>query len=504
MRGHGLPLEDALPKGHDLVAMNALHIHIGMPKTGTSLIQAVLAGMRKTFATNKIWIPPTFIGAHRLAVEATPRDSKLHERSDFVHIKAVMSLEQALAESQPPSPDFHTAVMSSEYFSLSSPRLLREILCSHDLVTPDTTIVAVLRRQDRIMVSGFNQSVKAINRTQPLVWNSHAQGRLDWYALLAPWAEEFGRAAVKVQVFDRMAAGRESLTSRVLDACGITYDLGQIVAAEDIHSKSENRSLPAELLAFKFVANAVTKMRELNWLIKEAIDRGIGNGTYKLDAETTRRIIEYYRASNRRVATEYLGESGDLFDDRIDPATHTTLDVQMETLSRILAICGTEVERLRTVFARAEKLAAASAPAEFDRIVQLEWLLRRAMAAGVAGGRYRLPKALAQEIVEYYKSSNLAVARRFLKEDALLSDDVIEDAQASAGLDVNVMAQLVAVLAAEIGELRRRAGQRTATQRSSPVSDITESPATADPTHRLAEDRLFGKSGAAGCDHERQ
>lgn len=61
----------------------SLRIHIGMPKTATSVIQAVLVGMRDCFAAQGAWIPATTLACHRLAVEATPVGSGLHQRPDF-------------------------------------------------------------------------------------------------------------------------------------------------------------------------------------------------------------------------------------------------------------------------------------------------------------------------------------------------------------------------------------------------------------------------------------
>ena len=51
--------------------------------------------------------------------------------------------------------------------------------------------------------------------------------------------------------------------------------------------------------------------------------------------------------SNHRVAVEYLGESGDLFDERVDENAKTLLTVSPATIAVLLAMCATELERLR-------------------------------------------------------------------------------------------------------------------------------------------------------------
>jgi hypothetical protein len=326
-----------------------LCIHIGMPKTGTSLIQAVLAGMRDALAKESVWVPASFLQCHRLAVAATPENDAIQKRADFRDITAAMPLAQALEQPAAAAARSDIVILSSEYFSECSPRRLRSLLDSAGLRAADVSIVAALRRQDRILVSGFNQDVKALNRTTPLAWSPSRIERHDWYARLQPWAEEFGKAAIKVQVFDRAAAGRQSLTCQVLDACGVIYDAALVQQHEERHSRSENRSLPAELLAFKFFANAVTKQGQLDWLINEALARRVGGVPYQLEPATARSIIDHYRESNRRVAAEYLGESGDLFDDRVEEGGKTTLAVSPATIAVLLSICAAELHRLRAL-----------------------------------------------------------------------------------------------------------------------------------------------------------
>lgn len=337
----------------------SLCIHIGMPKTGTSLMQAVLSAMRETLGTQGVWAPPSFLGSHRLAIAATPENRAIHDRADFVEIKAAMSLESALDQPRTAVARFDTVMLSSEYFSECSPRQLKTLLHSQGIQAAEISIIAALRRQDRILASGFNQDVKALHRTRPLTWTPAKAERHDWHALLQPWAEEFGKDRIKVQVFDRAAAAAESLTCLLLDTCGVRYDAATVRRLEERYGRSENRSLPADLLAFKFFANAVTERGQLDWLIDLALARGVGRGSFQLDARTVRMILEHYRESNRRVAAEYLGETGDLFDDDIDEEAVSTLRVTPVTITELLALCAEELKGLRAA-ANEEVLEAAA------------------------------------------------------------------------------------------------------------------------------------------------
>lgn len=310
-----------------------------MPKTGTSLIQAVLMRLRDQLASQHAWLPPKNIAAHRIAVETFPADSAISSRADVVHIRGMMTIDEALDQARPPAEGWSATILSSEYFSECRPERLEELLREAGFAPTSTTVLAALRRQDRILVSGFNQDVKAMARTTPLRWSPDAGHRLDWYELLAPWAAVYGKQAIKVQVFDREAAANASLSGRFLDACGISYDPESVSQKEEELRNAENPSLPATLLAFKFAANRVTRPGELDWVMAEALQRGVGHGTFGLPDEKVREILDHYRESNRRVAIEYLGEDGDLFDDVIKSPTHTTLDVDADTTAEMIALC---------------------------------------------------------------------------------------------------------------------------------------------------------------------
>ncbi len=342
-------MEDHLRPGHDVVeevpADVRLLLHIGMPKTGTSLIQAVLMGLRDQLASQHAWLPPKNMAAHRIAVETFPADSAISSRADVVHIREMMTIDEALDQARPPTAGWSATVLSSEYFSECRPERLEGLLSEAGFAPTLTTVLAALRRQDRILVSGFNQDVKAMARTTPMRWSPDAGHRLDWYELLAPWAAVYGKQAIKVQVFDREAAANASIAGRFLDACGLSYDPGFVSQKEEELRNAENPSLPATLLAFKFAANRVTRPGELDWLVAEALERGVGHGTFGLPDATVREILDHYRESNRRVANEYLGEDGDLFDDVIKTPTHTTLDVDAATAAEVTALCAATMGR---------------------------------------------------------------------------------------------------------------------------------------------------------------
>ncbi|WP_129788050.1 hypothetical protein [Promicromonospora panici] len=322
-----------------------LLLHIGMPKTGTSLIQAVLMSLRDQLASQHAWLPLQNLAATRIAVEAFPADSPIRSRADVLHIREAMTIEEALDQAGPPTAEWSATILSSEYFSECRPERLEALLRSAGYTPSSTTVLVALRRQDRILVSGFNEEVKSLSRTTPLGWNPDAAHWLDWYEALAPWASVFGKQAVKVQVFDRDAAARASLTGRLLDACGFAYDPALVSQKEEELRNAENRSLPATLLAFKFAANRVTRPGELDWFVAEALERGVGHGTFGLPDTKVREILDHYRESNRRVASEYLGEDGDLFDDVIGKPTHTTLDVDAATIAEVTALCAAAMDR---------------------------------------------------------------------------------------------------------------------------------------------------------------
>lgn len=322
-----------------------LYLHIGMPKTGTSLIQAVLNAMRPQLLSAGTWLPARMMANHRIAVEASAPGSLLHSRADAQHIRDAMTFEAAVEQLRPRDGEWERVLVSSEYFSEVEPERIKAILESAGFDAAQVRVVAALRRQDRILVSGFNQDVKALDRTQILRWDLRASERLDWYARLQPWSEAFGVEAITVQVFDREAAAKRSLTSQFLDTCGIASDPAVVADLEQEHRQGENVSLPATLLAFKLAANHVVKPGEIDWLMDEALRRGVGEGVFGLDDDTVRAILDHFRESNRRVAREFLGEDGDLFDETIQSATHTSLTPDNTVVAQMVALSASRLSQ---------------------------------------------------------------------------------------------------------------------------------------------------------------
>ena len=135
----------------------------------------------------------------------------------------------------------------------------------------------------------------------------------------------------------------------------------------------------------------------------------------------------------------------------------------------VLAACDLPLDdsEFERIAGAVQDYANASLPAELvefaraantvTRIGEAEWLFHKAMAAGMRGTPFRMDRALAAEIVEYYKPSNAEVVRRFLREPGPLFDDEIDappDTTAVPNFDPKIMSQLIALLAAEIGTLR--------------------------------------------------
>jgi hypothetical protein len=315
--------------------MKTLTLHIGLPKTGTTYIQGWLQANRVALAAAGTWVPSRQIYAHRLAAEFI-NDPKRTARSDVAHIRgtsfeaAQNDLVRGLRDDR-----FQQAIVSSEYFFESDPP---QVASLRDLA-PGTQmrIVVYLRRQDRIIESGYNQEVKAMGATSRIAAGAY-QRKLDWLRLFESWAAVFGEANVTLLNFDLASRSGEVL-GEFCRAAGLVAPAG---AAPALTDQSRNESLPANLLEFKRLANMVAST-DLEEFLHQAVKAGIGGEGFRLAPEAARAHLAHYADGNRELARRLGRPAGEpLFpEDDLDgqPAgLDLTGRLPLKTVAQLLAL----------------------------------------------------------------------------------------------------------------------------------------------------------------------
>ncbi|HTQ35281.1 MAG TPA: hypothetical protein VMI30_14030 [Stellaceae bacterium] len=349
--------------------MKSLYLHIGLPKTGSTYLQQWLTLNRTVLAEAKVWVPAQPLLAHRVAAEFIA-DERRAARQDVKQIKTVSFGEArdqiglAVAD-----PRFASGILSSEYFCECPPRevtALREVTGAAVIY-----VVLFLRRQNRLLESGYNQEVKAMGATH-VIGPPRYSPRADWLVLYESWAAAFGEKNLRFVNYDVVAARRELLPA-FLKAVDLPAELAANTRT-DI-ADSQNQSLPANLLEFKRLANALGDLGLEQWLYR-AIGAGMSGPTFRLPPEIARQHLALYAESNRKLARRLgMTDGDDLFPaaDLADVAPGRGADLTdhlpIETVAQLLALhvrqaadreaeLQQQIERLETRLSALEARAA--------------------------------------------------------------------------------------------------------------------------------------------------
>lgn len=316
---------------------NAIILHIGLPKTGTSYLQKILGEHRAKLLAHGTWVSSRPIFAHRFAVE-TITDAARAGQADVLKIKeadldaARDDLARAVAD-----PSIKRAVVSSEYFFEGDAQRARALF--EPFGAAKLQVVVYLRRQDRLIESGYNQEVKAMGHREPPRQPVYTP-RLDWSVVLGAWAEAFGEGNLAAIGYDN-AAATHSIVDRFFAAIGAPVPAAATTAASDA-SPPINEGLPADLLEFKRLANTFGEFGLDRWLY-QAMSASRWSDKFRFTRDMAGRFLEIYGPSNDEVTRRYLsGNRSELaLDEPLEDerqGTNFTGALPAETVAKLLAL----------------------------------------------------------------------------------------------------------------------------------------------------------------------
>jgi hypothetical protein len=287
--------------------MVKVYVHAGLPKTGTTTIQRWLSENTAALRTQGTYTFQNRRLGHRLAAEAITSA----KRRSLPDIRPVLEwrLEDSLTALRGAVEDdaIDRVVISSEYFSEADPVLVRQLFS--ELSLDDVKIILVLRRQDRLIESGYNQSVRAVGLAER-IRDPHYLPRYDWHLLASSWANAFGRDKIVLRLYEDIVLGDAPLIFKIFE--GLDANLAAF-ALEHGDSEVANPSLPAALLEMKRLAN-LAGAAEVMPLLEAASKSKLGGAPFRLDPTVAKGWLDCYRESNRKLAAEFLDRDGDLFD----------------------------------------------------------------------------------------------------------------------------------------------------------------------------------------------
>lgn len=285
-----------------------LYLHIGMGKTGTTAIQQWLCAHADFLASQGIAYPEQgrVSCAHHLISPHVPE--YLQSVWQFLEVEDWAPALTAL--------DQPTLLMSSELIAWAGPGQVSDF-CTRLQRWFDLRVVVYLRRQDELLMAGYNQRVKAGVQFRPLAEIlARRLEQLDYEAILAPWVAAVGERHLTLRPYERgqLEGGdvRRDFLIRVLglrDLAGLDFPMA------DSNPRLDPAALEMQRLINVLLADREAALRHAPAL---AAYPGDGAATAALLSGAQRReILAQCEAANRRLARRFLGDqAAELF---LDP-----------------------------------------------------------------------------------------------------------------------------------------------------------------------------------------
>jgi hypothetical protein len=300
-----------------------LYIHIGAHKTGTSAIQRFLSTNREILKGNGYLYPGHDIAHHDMAEEfrtlSLPQIINNPKRATHTYFDEI------------DNSNLNKFIVSSEVFERSGHFVdhLKNFLMNKYQVK----IIFYIRRQDDKIESIYNASVKNPQARSDIPFSEfisnqseisqHGRfclsrcckkfGELDYYSVLHPWSQAFGKENIIVRCYEKEQLPKD-IFHDFLGTVGLNLDTRYRIPEEKV-----NMSLNWDLIDIIRICNTrfrddlrfhqflVNSLAEINRDYKEEKQR-------LLPPRQRRDIITQYEESNAKVAREYLGRTdGRLF-----------------------------------------------------------------------------------------------------------------------------------------------------------------------------------------------
>jgi len=297
--------------------MSKLFLHVGMPKTGTSFIQGFV-----NLNKNKIKeiVDMDFISAlrpHEIACHLIT-NQVLNERVDIKSLRTsdFVEIERELSEIKNGGLD---CFCSSEYFVLCDKNDVNKFFLKF---FNEIEIIYTVRRQDKLLASGFNQDVKALNRTSNLVWSYKNEKTMRYFQNCKEW-EALG-CVIKVIDYDAVKKEKNGLNKAIFSL---------FLDADALFSK-DFRKPSADASNYSLSEDEV--------ILKLCLNRMEYDGEELLSEfnlfNSTRREFNLPPAYERLIASSYYDDNQALIAEYIDATSTSDLSFQDVTLNKNINI----------------------------------------------------------------------------------------------------------------------------------------------------------------------
>ncbi|MGN0155088.1 MAG: hypothetical protein ACI4A3_11625, partial [Lachnospiraceae bacterium] len=314
--------------------MKTLYLHIGTPKTATTAIQTFCWDNREVLEKHNYCYPmfeyqyfnaQKYRNGHFLVGKIIDENGVRQCEQEQVNIRE--GLEQIFQYFE----QYDNVILSDE--GIWNRSLLEDMRCwrlIHDeFVLKDimVKVIVYFRRQDDFLFSWWNQQIKeGMHNSSVLSWDEVVETKpfikMDYYDVLTKIAEQIGKENITVRLFDRKQFAGGSIQADFLEAVGLHYtDEFQIL------TPMKNPSLTKNNIEIKRVLNMLPELEKkendrFRKLLTQLSEGDTSDRTQSMFSEEEyRQFMESYNEGNRRIAQEYLGRDGDLFDDAYNAET---------------------------------------------------------------------------------------------------------------------------------------------------------------------------------------
>ncbi|HEX8233997.1 MAG TPA: hypothetical protein VF559_11710 [Caulobacteraceae bacterium] len=292
-------------------------VHIGFEKTGSTTIQRFLGVNHARLKQSGVLYP---LAAGRPSQANLPAAVMEDGRVERMRARLGLTSDEALAtfrdrfradltvEVEAARP--RTLLFSHE--NLSTRLRPPEIARLHDFLgdfAERVTILAYVRRQDELPMSLYSTAVLG-GRAEPFAWPEPdaAPGWFDYHPILCAWRDAFGAENLQVRRYGRRYFTDKDLLADLAQALGLPSGLEP--------APRLNSGFDLQRLEFVRLLNGVTGgQADPRWhaLARRLHDTSEGPG---LGASRRRRkaFAAAFEESNRKVARDFLGLDGPLFD----------------------------------------------------------------------------------------------------------------------------------------------------------------------------------------------
>lgn len=303
--------------------MKTLYLHIGFGKTGTTALQHFFGDNRNDLKNFGILYPKEgcIASAHHLF---SPFKPHFLDRWEFKNVvdwapnftrgshKRILISSELITQTDPKNVDEFCKVLKKYYY---------------------VKVIAYIRRQDEMLMSGYNQGIKAgYIRTNYENYINNRINSLDYEEWLIPWEKNLGKDNIFLRVFERSSLYKGDVIKDFLvnilfinEGDAIFEKVPSYPTKIDIKDKSNfseirkiNPSLNLESVYFKENINKIFISKELSRILKDLLSVYSYNNPSKTKLfpyHIRKQIFENYTEHNKKIGKKYLNQDNGLFNE---------------------------------------------------------------------------------------------------------------------------------------------------------------------------------------------